>query len=613
MVNKLEMILNIAQDVLFEFDYSGTYLNIWTNNEALLIKPKSELLGLQVSDVIPEPDTSYFLEIIQKTIDTKKESNIDYTILTPSGLCYFSGKVVPFLYKGEKTVILHAKDVTAEKHKDMVISDIEKVAKIGTWEFEPETQKYSWSEQVYHIHEMSLDAKVEESVELYDEESRDLIQQAIKACLSDNTPYIIELYLTTKSGNRKILRATGYPLLDTNLKIYRIAGTLQDITQHNILSRAFEDQKVKLDRVLEHTPGVFFQFKRDKDGKFSFPYMSSNVYKIFGYRAEAVSDDVSIILNAFHPDDQESFYEAVEKSYRNLSDFEWRGRLFSGNEELRWIMTQSIPKKQEDGSIIWDGIVFDITRRMKKEEELEQKQKTLNHQLKLASLGELAAGVAHEINNPLAIVDSVLDRINRHKDRDDFNSEKLATMIEYASDAIKRIETITKGLGVFSRVDASLKSEFDITEAVKTTTDLLKELYRGNSIQIKFSCEEKEHIIFGNRGRLDQVLMNLVSNAKDAVSDLDQPLIVIVLKCNEINCEITVTDNGPGIPEEIQDKIFDPFFSTKEVGRGTGIGLSIANSIVHEHDGKIVLKSKPGETTFKVVFPKISSKIGESV
>ena len=611
MVNKLEKILNIAQDVLFEFDKEGTYLNIWTNNEALLLSSKSELIGRKIEDVLPGDHASFFVDKINEVIASQKKQPIEYNIPTPSGLSYFSGMIVPLNHKGQQTAILHAKDVTAEKHKDMVINDLEKVAKIGTWEYDPLTQQQTWSDQVYLIHDLKPGADVAEAFNNYDDESRQLIDRAIKGCITDKTPYVIELKMKTKRGVKKSLRATGYPLFDTNNKVYKVGGTIQDITQHTKLTRAFENQKVKLDRLVQQTPGVLFQIKRNFNEELAFSYVGATVTKMFGYLPEVIINDATIILDRIYPEDQTSFYQAVEKSFSNLSEFEWRGRIYDASGNLRWILVQSNPNQEADGTLVSDGIVFDITKRTIKENELDAKQKALNHQLKLASLGELAAGVAHEINNPLAIVNSILDRIDRHKDRDDFSNQKLSEMIQYALDASMRIEKITRGLSAFSRVDASLKDYFDITQAMKTTVELIIELYRGSNIEVNFNCDDQEHTIFGNRGRLDQVVMNLVANAKDAISEQPEGKIDISLFCSSEDCRIEVSDNGPGISKEIQDKIFDPFFSTKDVGRGTGIGLSIANSIVQEHDGKITLYSEPGLTKFIVLFPRISSRIGE--
>lgn len=605
MMSKLDKILNISQDVLFEFDEDGTYLNIWTSNEQLLAIPRLEMLGKKIRDVLPQKQALFYETKFKEVLASQESMEIIYTIDTPSGPTHFSGSIIPFNYAGDDTIILYAKDITLQKQTDLSLNNIEKVAKIGAWSLDINTSNKTWTEQVYRIHDLPVGSEIDEEKVLafYEEDSRELILKAVKFCISDKKAFDIELRLTTLAG-QKIVRATGYPIIDDQDNVLRLVGTFQDISEHIKITEELEVQKNRLNQIIEHTPAIIFQFNLSSEGVVTLPYISKNFETIFGRPAEDAMKDASIIMGNIHPDDTEEHQLLVEKSAANLSKFEWVGRIYDKNKEIKWVHAQSSPKKFEDGSILWDGILFDMTETKKQEHEIEEKEKSLNHQLKLASLGKLSAGIAHEINNPLAIVNNVLMRMEKQNNSAPSKNKELNTLIELALDASKRIETITKGLKFFSRADTAKHENFNISESVSTTIGLLNELYRSEIFKIEFVRSEEDHILFGNRGRIDQVLMNLVTNAIDSIRGKEEGKIIVNLSCDEDQCHLIVSDNGHGIPGEIKDKIFDPFFTTKDVGKGTGIGLSLVNSIVLEHNGKMNVESSDEGTTFISSFPK---------
>ena len=605
MKDKLDMLLNIVRDVLIEFDEHGTYLNIWTNNEALLANPREETLGMNIRDILPLEEAKYYQNLFKEVIETQKEIDVNYTIQTPKGPTHFIGSIIPFVFQGVKTVVLHVKDVTLEKQQEVTLANIGQIAEIGAWEYDVRKNELSWTDQTYLIHEIKIGTKVdgEKYLSLYDDDSKKLMRTSSYNCIANQESYDLELNLII-DGREKIVRTTGYPIVDANNETIKLAGTVQDITKHSKLSKEFEKQKNRLDQIIAQIPGVVFQYHQTKDMEVSLPYLSANFTQIFGIDAEAVMKDASLIMERFHPDDVGEYISNVEKSTTELSNFDWIGRIFDIEGKIKWVHIQSRPRQVDHGGIQSDGILFDVTEKKNQQFEMESKQKSLNHQLKLASLGKLSAGVAHEINNPLAIVNNVLNRVKKLNKNQSTENDDIDSLVNFALDASKRIETITKGLRVFSRADETKNETFNITKAIGTTVDLLNELYRGEKFTIEFYTSEVEHTIYGNRGRLDQALMNLVSNAVDAVKDNIDGKIIISLDCDDVDCDLKISDNGSGIPSEIIDKIFDPFFTTKDVGHGTGIGLSLVNSIVLEHNGSIKVESSNQVTTFYIKIPK---------
>ncbi len=278
----------------------------------------------------------------------------------------------------------------------------------------------------------------------------------------------------------------------------------------------------------------------------------------------------------------------------------------SGQNKILGSKGQVIRNKSGEPVMIY-GINWDRTKELELQKHLEiEKAKSLHH-AKLASIGQLAAGVGHEINNPLAIIAGLITMTEQLL-LNGSDQNVIADKFRKMESSVQRISNIVKGLRTFARSDKDDVSEFDPFLLVIETVDLLKDIYSREGVSIQIMADELPVIMKGNRGRLQQVLVNLLSNAKDSsigMSDRNINLVVVPLS-NEL--EIIVQDKGCGIPAGIREKIFEPFYTTKDVNMGTGIGLSLVNTIVKEHDGKIELKSELGKgTDISIRIPLISA------
>lgn len=243
-----------------------------------------------------------------------------------------------------------------------------------------------------------------------------------------------------------------------------------------------------------------------------------------------------------------------------------------------------------------------------KQVELEQQQKMTNHSAKLASIGEMAAGVVHEINNPLTIVKSNVKFIKDILNRSGNLSIEVSEKIQKVNIATERIIEIVKGLRNFSRSDESQFTQFDFTQLIEETVGLVREIYSKDGITLTYENNIVEQIhYFGNRGRIQQVLMNLITNAKDATEGKDLRNIEVRFDQKTNSYLLSVKDNGSGIPEELKAKIFEPFFTTKDANKGTGIGLAMVQSIIREHQGQIIIDSALNQgSEFQIEFPKLA-------
>lgn len=244
---------------------------------------------------------------------------------------------------------------------------------------------------------------------------------------------------------------------------------------------------------------------------------------------------------------------------------------------------------------------------IKKQHKIIEQQDQIAKASKLSSIGEMAAGLAHEINNPLAVINmqSEMIRMLISKDKNVLeNQEKVLKSLDLMKNTVKKITKIISGLKKFSRDGSSDPIE-------KTSLD---EIIEGTLIMTQYKAEQNQvelintiprnYNIKCRNAQIEQVLVNLVGNAIDAVSKLDEKWIKISFT-EDINFNyLKVTDSGKGIPNEVVEKMFSPFFTTKEVGEGTGLGLSISKGILKSHQGDLILDEKSKNTCFVLKLPK---------
>ena len=252
----------------------------------------------------------------------------------------------------------------------------------------------------------------------------------------------------------------------------------------------------------------------------------------------------------------------------------------------------------------------------RREQELRDKQEQLVQAGKLATLGELTTGVAHELNNPLnnigLYVGNVIDRI----ELGELSSESALEDLEKAMEQVRKATEIISHLRTFGRAAPVTFEAVDVDEVIERALSLMQEQLRLRAIDVDLDLCPGELVVQGNPIKLEQVFINLLTNARDALDEVpeEQKNIRIVSSLERDRIRIVFEDTGPGIPDDVAKRVFDPFFTTKEVGTGTGLGLSITYSIVKEHGGEIALSTTPGGgATFTVEMPVLGDDATEEL
>lgn len=247
--------------------------------------------------------------------------------------------------------------------------------------------------------------------------------------------------------------------------------------------------------------------------------------------------------------------------------------------------------------------IFDLE---KSYAELKSVRETLDHREKLASMGQLSAGIAHELNNPLGVILMYSNIILEDAESEGELKEDLSVIANHAN----RCKKIVSGLLNFSRQNKLIKTDVDIIELSQHCLD---SVYVPKNINIKLEPERRPIIAEIDKDQISQVIINLINNSVDAMEETGGNISIIIGE-NKSYSYLIIKDDGPGIPEKFKKQIFDPFFTTKQLGKGTGLGLSVSYGIVKMHTGAIEINSNsdknvgPTGTSVKVSLPKTGTK-----
>jgi PAS domain S-box-containing protein len=397
---------------------------------------------------------------------------------------------------------------------------------------------------------------------------------------------------------------------------------------------------VRLKYLIDHTPAIIYSSV--PSGDFKMTFVSNNAYNVLGYAPEDMLADPNFWFDHIHPDDAPNIFSSLAQLFvEGERIYEYRFR--AANGEYLWMHDHLRLIRDERGAPLEViGSLSDITERKQLEQEQEQliaRLREAHDQLlqseKMASIGQLAAGVAHEINNPIGFVNSNMSTLKGYVDtllsvvhayneavmqaapgtalaaRIDaidksadlgFLKEDIGDLVRESLDGLERVRNIVQSLKDFTHVGASDWHFADLHAGLETTLNIV-----ANEIKYKAVVEKRYGQLPEVKclpSQLNQVFMNLLVNAGQAIRE--RGVITIATGVEGDWVWVAISDTGCGIPPQNMKRIFEPFFTTKPVGSGTGLGLSLSYSIINKHGGRIDVDSAPGiGTTFTIRLPLV--------
>ncbi len=392
-------------------------------------------------------------------------------------------------------------------------------------------------------------------------------------------------------GRDVVSNIKGIPIIEQG-EVRGMIAAMNDITEKRVLETQVTETKEYLQNLIDSASDIIYTL--DRDGYITF--LNKMGQEVTGYTLE--------------PGEKAHYTQYIVE--KNLAEAEGhfresiRGRpqryatsIIGADGGLIHILLNTSPIRKDDEIVGVLGIAKDITERKQMEALLLQASK-------MAAIGELAAGVAHEINNPVGIISGTAEQlqflIDRHRDQPELVAEKIVKHLETIYEQADRCKRITQGLLSFARRTEIRSTNVDLAGLVNETVSLLKNRAVTENKKIETRIDDGLPAPTADPHLLGQVFLTLVNNALDAVRE--NGTVTVAARGEGDAVIIEVADDGAGIAEENLKKIFDPFFTTKPIGKGTGLGLSICFGIVERMNGEISVDSTPGRgATFSVRLP----------
>jgi PAS domain S-box-containing protein len=436
------------------------------------------------------------------------------------------------------------------------------------------------------------------------ENAKDIFKKALRS----DQMYIREYRINTKNGSIVWVQEGGQIIYGEDSEVEFISGAFMDITERKLAESAMRESEKSYRSLFNSGPNPIFVLDHDR---FEILDANPSAEETYGYSLEELLGRPFSTLGS---SDDEQFNEkmkvGVERSKERMSAcvISQKEQHFKKGNQPFYVRVIACPTRYHQRQAIIVAVT-DITELLEKDAQLAQASK-------MTTLGQMSAGIAHELNQPLNVIKMGSEYLQMIMEKNQLDLKpELVEVATKINEQVDRASAIINLLREFGRKPDFTKEQVNINTIINDVLGIIGQQLKLYSIDIILDLEESLPPVLAQANRMEQVFFNLLANASDAIqqkresADQTNPeQIKIATYSGEDQVIVTVSDTGIGIPMAIKEKIFEPFFTTKEVGKGMGLGLSILYGIVKEYGGEIEIESEPGKgTSFKQIFPVAGS------
>lgn len=582
-------LIDSIDDVAFAVSLDGKLRTVNRRMAELLGIPYTEVVGHTLEEFLDEPKRADVERELGRFLETKRWSGAVEVRLKASRRTLYFDCVVNAIVKGGEVVGIStlARDVTEEHEKERRFTALFETLQEGIYFSTPEGKLLDGNAALVRV--LGYESKAElvalDPKALNSEPN----QNPVLGRSADDQGGVRtrEITLRRKDGRLGTFLDTSRAVWDASGKIVRYQGTLVDVTERREMERELRRQEKFQRDLLESFPDLILVIDLDE----CYSFVSSRVYDLLGFTPEELlkkkieagedySADLLVLVRNLIAGRQQ--FGTCECGARHR-DGSWRTMRASASP---FFDTES----KVSGVIV---SVRDITMEKKLEQQIIQSER-------LAAMGQMIGGFAHELNNPLTGILGMSELL-----QDSQGAETSRKQLQMLQQQARRAVEIVQNLMYFARPPAPGKGPIDLGELVQRTLHLHAYSLRKSNITVDFLREASIPPITGDAHQLMQVFLNLILNSEQAMREVrDRGTLRIRMEKHDHLVAVIFQDDGPGIPPDILPNIFDPFYTTKRPGRGTGLGLSICKAILREHNGNVEATSGPGGgAVFTVTLP----------
>jgi len=481
---------------------------------------------------------------------------------------------------------------------------------IGTWDLDLSTQELIWSAATRSLFGISRNDPVSHELflSLLEPQDRERTELAIKRSAETGCNLDIQYRVRGTHERGHWLRARGSVVKCNDGTALHLSGIVLDIDDQKQIEEALRTREGHLRSILETIPDAMIVI----DGRGIMQFFSSAAERQFGYtEQEAIGQNVSVLM----PNPDRRRHDGYLARYQSTGERHiiGIGRIVTGQRKdgTTFPMHLSIGEMESGGQPYFTGFVRDLTEYQQTQARLQELQSEIAHVSRLSAMGEMASALAHELNQPLAAISNYMKGSRRLlASSEDPNAAKIATAMDRAAEQALRAGQIIRRLRDFVARGESEKRVESLSKLIEEAGALGLTGAREQGILLRFNLNPDCDLVLVDRVQIQQVLVNLFRNALEAMADtIRRELVVTNARAAEDMIEVEVSDTGHGFSDDVQTKLFQTFFTTKETGMG--VGLSISRSIVEAHGGRMSVESNPlGGATFRFTLPAASSSEG---